>query len=99
MTHSYSIIYRDERILVLNKPYGLATQGGSKTHEYVEKYLHGLQETDEDEFKLVHRLDKSTTGLLIIARNKSVARHLGVLIKEKKMEKKVSICSSLSPNG
>ncbi len=77
--------------MVLNKPYGLATQGGSKTHEYIEKYLSGLQETERDDFKLVHRLDKSTTGLLIVARNKAAARTLSELIKEHHVQKKVII--------
>ena len=84
-------MHKDDRIVVLNKPYGLATQGGSKTHEYVEKYLSGLHETAKDDFKLVHRLDKSTTGLLIIARNKAAAKHISELIKERKIEKKVII--------
>jgi 23S rRNA-/tRNA-specific pseudouridylate synthase len=89
------IIYKDDRIIVLDKPHGLATQGGSKTHDHVDKLLDGLGESEYDDLKLVHRLDKRTSGLLIIARNKSSAAFLGSLFANSKIEKKVTLVITL----
>ena len=58
------VIYRDKSALVLNKPPGLATQGGTKTTEHVDGLLDGLWFDGEQRPKLVHRLDKDTSGVL-----------------------------------
>ena len=67
------VIHRDAQALVLNKPPGLATQGGTKTHEHVDGLLDGLQDGAEGRPKLVHRLDKDTSGALLIARTSRAA--------------------------
>lgn len=67
------VIHRDPQALVLNKPPGLATQGGTKTIEHVDGLLDGLQDDLEGRPKLVHRLDKDTSGALLIARNTRAA--------------------------
>ena len=67
------VIHKDAQALVLNKPPGLATQGGTKTTEHVDALLDGLQYEVEGRPKLVHRLDKDTSGALLIARTSRAA--------------------------
>lgn len=67
------VIYRDKSALVLNKPPGLATQGGTKTTEHVDGLLDGLWFDGEQRPKLVHRLDKDTSGALLVARSARAA--------------------------
>jgi len=62
------VIHRDKSAIVINKPPGLATQGGTRTHEHVDRLLDGLQFDTPQRPKLVHRLDKDTSGALLIAR-------------------------------
>jgi len=62
------VIHRDAQAIVINKPPGLATQGGTKTDEHVDKLLDGLLFDLESRPKLVHRLDKDTSGALLLAR-------------------------------
>ena len=69
------VIYRDEQAIVINKPPGLATQGGTKTDEHVDKLLDGLLFDAESRPKLVHRLDKDTSGALLLARSSRSAAH------------------------
>jgi len=67
------VIHRDAQALVLNKPPGLATQGGTKTHEHVDGLLDGLEFGSGQRPKLVHRLDKDTSGALLVARTPRAA--------------------------
>ncbi len=67
------VIHKDLQALVLNKPPGLATQGGTKTAEHVDGLLDALQYDAEGRPKLVHRLDKDTSGALLIARTSRAA--------------------------
>lgn len=69
------VIYKDEQAFVLNKPPGLATQGGTKTTEHVDGLLDALQYDKESRPKLVHRLDKDTSGALLIARSSRSAAY------------------------
>ena len=66
------VIHRDAQALVLNKPPGLATQGGTKTVEHVDALLDAFAE-GESRPKLVHRLDKDTSGALLVARTSRAA--------------------------
>lgn len=66
------VIHRDAQALVLNKPPGLATQGGTKTTEHVDGLLDAFAE-GESRPKLVHRLDKDTSGALLVARTSRAA--------------------------
>ena len=63
------VIYEDEGAFVVNKPPGLATQGGTKTHNHLDRLLDGLADEAGNRPKLVHRLDKDTSGALLIARS------------------------------
>ena len=67
------VIHKDLQALVLNKPPGLATQGGTKTAEHVDGLLDALQYDAEGRPKLVHRLDKDTSGALLVARTSRAA--------------------------
>jgi len=67
------VIHRDAQAIVLNKPPGLATQGGTKTTEHVDGLLDALQDDYDGRPKLVHRLDKDTSGALLIARTSRAA--------------------------
>ena len=67
------VIHRDAQAIVINKPPGLATQGGTKTHEHVDGLLDALAYEREDRPKLVHRLDKDTSGALLLARTSRAA--------------------------
>ncbi|WP_298016338.1 RluA family pseudouridine synthase [uncultured Parasphingopyxis sp.] len=65
--------HRDKSALVLNKPPGLAVQGGSKTKDHVDGLLDALQYEAEARPRLVHRLDKDTSGVLLVARSPRAA--------------------------
>ena len=69
------VIYRDEYAIVINKPAGLATQGGTKMTEHVDGLLDALMFDRTDRPKLVHRLDKDTSGVLLLARTARAAAH------------------------
>lgn len=62
------VLEKDRAAIVLNKPPGLATQGGSGTHEHVDGLLDAYAADGEPRPRLVHRLDKDTSGVLLIAR-------------------------------
>jgi len=68
------VIYEDPSAFVLNKPPGLATQGGTKTHQHLDRLLDGLA-GEAGRPKLVHRLDKDTSGALLVARSARSAGH------------------------
>lgn len=67
------VIHKDRSALVINKPPGLATQGGTKTSEHVDGLLDALIFEAEGRPKLVHRLDKDTSGALLLARSSRAA--------------------------
>ena len=67
------VIHRDPAAFVVNKPPGLATQGGTKTHTHLDGLLDGLADEAGNRPKLVHRLDKDTSGVLLLARSARAA--------------------------
>lgn len=69
------VIHKDASAIVINKPPGLATQGGTKMHEHVDGLLDALQYDLEVRPKLVHRLDKDTSGALVLARTTRAAAY------------------------
>jgi 23S rRNA pseudouridine955/2504/2580 synthase len=68
------VIYEEPGAFVLNKPPGLATQGGTKTSQHLDRLLDGLAD-EKGRPKLVHRLDKDTSGALLVARSARSAGH------------------------
>ncbi len=71
------VIHRSKHALVLNKPPGLATQGGTNTTEHVDGLLDALMFDTEQRPRLVHRLDKDTSGVLLLARTARAAAFFG----------------------
>ena len=63
------VIFQSDDAFVLNKPAGLATQGGTKTTNHLDRLLDGLSDESGNRPKLVHRLDKDTSGALLVARS------------------------------
>lgn len=80
------IIFEDDEIIALNKPFGLAVQGGSKTKEHLDGMLAALEKNGERP-RLVHRLDKDTGGLMIVAKTRRAAQRLGDAFKGHDVEK------------
>jgi 23S rRNA pseudouridine955/2504/2580 synthase len=81
------VIFKDENLIAINKPSGLATQGGSGVDYSVDDFLPYLKFEKTENPKLVHRLDKDTSGILLIARNKQVAEMMFTAFKERKIKK------------
>jgi 23S rRNA pseudouridine955/2504/2580 synthase len=82
-----SIIYKDEHVIALNKPAGLAVQGGSGTSKHVDAMLNKLQFEMKERPKLIHRLDKDTSGVLLLARSTKVASFLAKAFKTRDVHK------------
>lgn len=70
------VIYKDDHIIVINKPPGLPTQGGSKQTRHVDGLSEALRFGLEEKPRLVHRLDKDTSGVLVLARSRKMASEL-----------------------
>ena len=70
-----AIVYEDKALIVLNKPAGIAVHGGSGLSFGVIEAFRQLR-PDAKELELVHRLDRDTSGLLMIAKKRSMLRHL-----------------------
>jgi 23S rRNA pseudouridine955/2504/2580 synthase len=72
------ILYEDDHVLVLNKPFGLAVQGGTGTKKHIDGMLEGMADRFGGERpRLVHRLDRDTTGVLLVAKTREAAAKLG----------------------
>jgi 23S rRNA pseudouridine955/2504/2580 synthase len=71
------ILYEDEHVVVLNKPYGIAVQGGTGTRRHIDGLLAGMADRFGDRPRLVHRLDRDTTGVLLVAKHRDAAAKLG----------------------
>ncbi|NNM72283.1 RluA family pseudouridine synthase [Enterovirga aerilata] len=69
-------LYEDDDVLVINKPSGLAVQGGSGTKRHVDGMLEALRDRQGQKPRLVHRLDKDTAGCLVIAKTRFAATAL-----------------------
>ena len=82
-----TVIYRDDQIIVLNKPPGLAVQGGSRQKQHLGILLPALRFDRNDDPKLVHRLDKDTSGLLVLARSGAAANNLSKQFRSRGVEK------------
>lgn len=80
-------LYEDDDLLVLNKPSGIAVQGGTKTAHHIDRLLEGYGDTPETRPRLVHRLDRDTSGVLVIAKRRSVAAKLGRAFQTRSVRK------------
>ncbi|WP_353279085.1 RluA family pseudouridine synthase [Wolbachia endosymbiont (group B) of Longitarsus flavicornis] len=80
-----NILYEDEYILAINKPAGVIVQGGVKVKISMSDLLDQIREGET--FKIVHRLDRDTSGVIIFARNANVARYLMEEFKGRRVKK------------
>jgi|TARA_B100001996_G_scaffold186970_1_gene143015 23S rRNA pseudouridine955/2504/2580 synthase len=79
------LIYEDDEILVINKPHGIAVQGGSKINKHIDGLLQSSYKSLQP--RLVHRIDKETSGILLVALNRKIADFLSYSFREKKITK------------
>ncbi len=80
-------LYEDDDVIVLNKPAGLAVQGGSGTTRHVDGMLDALTGKDGQKPRLVHRLDKDTAGCLVIAKSRFAAATLAKTFRSRSARK------------
>ncbi|MCK0142595.1 RluA family pseudouridine synthase [Aliiroseovarius sp. F20344] len=81
------VIYRDDHVIALNKPAGLPTQGGSKQTRHVDGLAEALKFDRDEKPRLVHRLDKDTSGVLLLARTQAAASGLTAAMRHKETRK------------
>ena len=81
-----AVLWRDEHLIVLNKPPGLATQGGSGQARHVDGLASALAEGGERP-RLVHRLDRDTSGVLLLARSRAAAKALAEAFRHRETRK------------
>lgn len=81
------VIYRDDHVIALNKPAGLPTQGGSGQNRHVDGMAEALMFGFEDKPRLVHRLDKDTSGVLLLARTRLAAKALTAAMRHRETRK------------
>ena len=81
------VIFKDDNIIVLNKPSGLAVQGGTNTDRHIDGMLEALKFENTEKPKLVHRIDKDTSGILVLARNRRYAEILTKAFREHQLPK------------
>ncbi len=80
------VLYEDEEVLVLNKPAGLAVQGGTKTTKHVDRLL-GAWGKGLERPRLVHRLDRDTSGVLVLGRTPKAAASLSGAFAKRRARK------------
>lgn len=81
------VIHRDEHAIVLNKPSGLAVQGGTNTERHIDALLDGLRFDSNERPRLIHRLDKDTSGVLLLARTAAAAAFFARAFRDKTARK------------
>ena len=80
-----AVVFEDDNVLVINKPYGLSVQGGTGVKRCLEDYFHILS---DKKLRIVHRIDKDTRGLLILAKNLETSIKLTDMFKKREVHKK-----------
>lgn len=80
------VLYRDDQLIVLNKPQGLPTQGGPGIRKHVDQMLEAFSDA-AGKPRLVHRLDRETAGVLVVARTPGVAAKLAAAFRSRDVEK------------
>jgi 23S rRNA pseudouridine955/2504/2580 synthase len=82
-----AILFEDEHVLVLNKPFGIAVQGGTGTKRHIDGMLAAMTDRFPERPKLVHRLDRDTTGVLLVAKHRNAAAKLGRIFQTRSAAK------------
>jgi 23S rRNA pseudouridine955/2504/2580 synthase len=81
------VIHRDDHLLVLNKPHGMPVQGGPGITRHLDGLLDALRFGAPDRPRLVHRLDRDTSGVLLLARTPGTAARLAAAFRTRAVEK------------
>jgi len=81
------VLYQDDDVIAINKPAGLAVQGGAKTERHLDGMLDALKFGAPEAPRLVHRLDKDTSGVLLLARSRASAAILSKTLQKREAEK------------
>jgi 23S rRNA pseudouridine955/2504/2580 synthase len=81
------VIHADDSVFVLNKPSGLATQGGSGISKHIDGMLDALQGKKRQRPRLVHRLDRDTSGVIVVARTVPAAASLSEALRHRDAQK------------
>jgi 23S rRNA pseudouridine955/2504/2580 synthase len=81
------ILHEDKDIFVLNKPSGFAVQGGTKTFQHLDGLLMGLAHELGERPLLIHRLDRDTSGVMVVAKRRAIASSLGTLFASRNVQK------------
>ncbi|MBY5350481.1 RluA family pseudouridine synthase [Rhizobium leguminosarum] len=84
---SRMVLHEDEKVIVLNKPPGLAVQGGSGVARHIDQMLEAWTSPKGEKPRLVHRLDRDTSGVLVIARTRGAAQKLTAAFRERDTKK------------
>ena len=82
-----SIVFEDDNVVVFNKPANLSTQGGSFVNYSVDSVLRYIGTERGEEYRLTHRIDKHTTGVLVVAKSRQVASEIALAFKNRKISK------------
>src|SRR5579883_2958662 len=82
-----AVLHRDDDIIVIDKPPGLAVQGGTNTERHLDAMLDALRFDAKERPRLVHRLDRDTSGVLVLARTAAVAAKLAAAFRDKATRK------------
>ncbi|SER00222.1 ribosomal large subunit pseudouridine synthase C [Faunimonas pinastri] len=82
-----ALLHEDSQVLVFNKPAGLAVQGGSGLTRHVDSMLEAFTDRQGRKPKLVHRLDRDTAGVLVVARTRTAAAYLAKAFKDRETRK------------
>jgi 23S rRNA pseudouridine955/2504/2580 synthase len=86
-TLQQAVIHRDDHLIILNKPHGLPVQGGPGITRHLDGMLDALRFGAPDRPRLVHRLDRDTAGVLVLARSAGVAAKLAAAFRGRDMQK------------
>jgi 23S rRNA pseudouridine955/2504/2580 synthase len=81
------VLLEDKDLLILNKPPGLAVQGGTGTHRHLDGLLESLGLELGERPRLVHRLDRDTSGVIVVAKRRAIAAALGKLFATRGVKK------------
>lgn len=84
---SRMLLHEDDKVIVLNKPAGIAVQGGSGINRHIDQMLEAWTSPRGEKPRLVHRLDRDTSGVLVIARTRGAAQKLTAAFRERDTKK------------
>ncbi|MFB2551510.1 RluA family pseudouridine synthase [Ensifer soli] len=84
---SRMLLHEDAKVIVLNKPAGIAVQGGSGVTRHIDKMLEAWTSPKGEKPRLVHRLDRDTSGVLVVARTRGAAQALTAAFRERDTKK------------